>query len=117
MTHNDIYWANTDRTAKRLALVRAAAETAVRLDPDLAEGHLALGFYYYWGLRDYDRALAEFSAALERQPRKRRDTFGARRLAASSGALCRGGGELRARGRARPALAGPGVQRRHHVRR
>ena len=68
MTHNGIYWANTDRTAKRLALVRAAAETAVRLDPDLAEGHLALGFYYYWGLRDYGRALGEFSTALERQP-------------------------------------------------
>ena len=67
-THADIYWANTDRTAKRLALVRAAAETAVRLDPDLPEGHLALGYYYYWGLRDYGRALAEFSAALERQP-------------------------------------------------
>jgi serine/threonine-protein kinase len=31
-THADIYWANTDRTAKRLSLVRAAAETAVRLD-------------------------------------------------------------------------------------
>ena len=34
--HGDIYWANTDRTAKRLALMRDAAETAVRLDPDLA---------------------------------------------------------------------------------
>ena len=68
MTHNSIYWGNTDRTAKRLALVRAAAETAVRLNPDLAEGHLALGFYYYWGLRDYGRALSEFSTALERQP-------------------------------------------------
>jgi len=67
-THADIYWANTDRTAKRLALVRAAAETAVRLDPELPEAHLALGFYYYWGFHDYDRALAEFSAAIERQP-------------------------------------------------
>ena len=67
-THADIYWANTDRTAKRLALVRAAAETAVRLDPELPEAHLALGFYYYWGFHDYERALAEFSAAIERQP-------------------------------------------------
>ena len=67
-THGDIYWASTDRTAKRLALMRAAAETAVRLDPDLPEAHLALGHYYYWGLRDYGRALEEFSTALKLQP-------------------------------------------------
>ena len=67
-THGAIYWANTDRTAKRLTLMREAAETAIRLDPDLPEGHLALGYYYYRALRDYDRALAEFSAALHRQP-------------------------------------------------
>ena len=67
-THADIYWANTDRTAKRLALVRTAAETAVRLDPELPEAHIALGYYYFWGLRDFGRALAELSAAAERQP-------------------------------------------------
>jgi len=67
-THGNIYWASVDRTAKRLALMRDAAETAVRLDPDLAEGHLALGYYYYRGRRDYDRALREFAAGLERQP-------------------------------------------------
>jgi serine/threonine-protein kinase len=67
-THANIYWANTDRTSKRLALVRAAADSALRIDPDLPEGHFALGLYYYWGFRDYDRALPEFSAAIERQP-------------------------------------------------
>jgi serine/threonine-protein kinase len=68
LTHGDIYWSNIDRTAERLALMRAAAEKSVRLAPDLPEAHLALGFYYYRGLRDYDRALAEFSAGLQRQP-------------------------------------------------
>ena len=67
-THGEIYWANTDRTAKRLSLMRAAAETAVRLDPTLPEAHLVLGYYYYRGLRDYDRALAEFAVGLQRQP-------------------------------------------------
>ena len=66
--HGDIYWANTDRTAKRLALMQAAAETAVRLDPDLPEAHLAMSYYYFWGLRDYDRSLGELSAAAEGQP-------------------------------------------------
>ena len=67
-THGEIYWANTDRTAQRLALMRAAAETAIRLDPGLPEAHLSLGYYYYRGVRNYNRALAEFAAGLERRP-------------------------------------------------
>jgi TolB-like protein/Flp pilus assembly protein TadD len=42
---------------------RFAADEALRLQPDLPEGHLALGFSYYYGDRDYDRALAEFEIA------------------------------------------------------
>ena len=68
LIHGDVYWSNVDRTAKRLALMRTAAEKAVQLAPDLPMAHLALGFYYYRGLRDYDRALAEFSAGLQQQP-------------------------------------------------
>jgi serine/threonine-protein kinase len=68
LTHGDVYWSNIDRTARRLALMRPAAEKAVQLAPDLPEAHLALGMYYYRGLRDYDRALAQFSAGLRRQP-------------------------------------------------
>ena len=39
------------------------ANEALRLKPDLPEGHLALGFFYYYGDRDYERALAEFEIA------------------------------------------------------
>ncbi len=42
---------------------RAAANQALRLQPDLPEAHLALGFSYYYGDRDYERALAEFEIA------------------------------------------------------
>ncbi len=42
---------------------RAAANEALRLQPDLPEAHLALGFSYYYGDRDYERALAEFDVA------------------------------------------------------
>jgi TolB-like protein/Flp pilus assembly protein TadD len=42
---------------------RLNADEALRLQPDLAEGHLALGFSYYYGDRDYERALAEFEIA------------------------------------------------------
>jgi DNA-binding SARP family transcriptional activator len=53
-------WARHDRTEARMAQVRANAETAIRLAPELPEARLALGYFYYRGLRDYDRARAEF---------------------------------------------------------
>ncbi len=42
---------------------RLNADEALRLQPDLPEGRLALGFSYYYGDRDYERALAEFETA------------------------------------------------------
>src|SRR5438046_5518922 len=36
---------------------RLNAEESLRLQPNLPEGHLALGFSYYYGDRDYERAL------------------------------------------------------------
>jgi tetratricopeptide (TPR) repeat protein len=57
-----IYY-SLDPTPARLAKARAAAGEAMRLQPNLAESHLALGYTYYYGERDYDRALAEFEIA------------------------------------------------------
>jgi TolB-like protein/Tfp pilus assembly protein PilF len=42
---------------------RAEAELALRLQPNLAEAHLALGQCDYWMEQDYDRALQEFATA------------------------------------------------------
>lgn len=42
---------------------RTAAETALRLQPNLAEGHFALGQCIYWIDANYDGALAEFNVA------------------------------------------------------
>src|SRR6266567_1496974 len=47
---------------------RAEAELAFRLQPNLAEAHLALGQCDYWLDQDYERALAEFGAAAELAP-------------------------------------------------
>jgi TolB-like protein/Flp pilus assembly protein TadD len=52
-----------DPIAARREKARFAADEALRLQPDLPEGHLALGFSYYYGDRDYERALAEFEIA------------------------------------------------------
>lgn len=49
--------------ASRAQKARTAANEAVRLQPDLAETHLALGYVHYYVERDYDRALSEFAIA------------------------------------------------------
>src|SRR6266849_3952798 len=52
-----------DPLPARREKARSAANEALRLQPDLPEAHLALGFSYYYGDRDYERALAEFEIA------------------------------------------------------
>jgi TolB-like protein/Tfp pilus assembly protein PilF len=52
-----------DPIPARREKARFAADEALRLQPNLPEGHLALGFSYYYGDRDYERALAEFEIA------------------------------------------------------
>src|SRR5712692_11650078 len=44
-------------TPVRREKARSNANESLRLQPDLPEGHLALGFSYYYGDRDYERAL------------------------------------------------------------
>ena len=53
----------SERTGERLAKARAAADSALRLQPHLPEAHLALGQIHYWGELDYDAALREFRTA------------------------------------------------------
>jgi TolB-like protein/Flp pilus assembly protein TadD len=50
-------------TPARREKARLNANESLRLQPNLPEGHLALGFSYYYGDRDYERALAEFEIA------------------------------------------------------
>jgi len=50
-------------TQARREKARLNADESLRLQPNLPEGRLALGFSYYYGDRDYERALAEFEIA------------------------------------------------------
>jgi TolB-like protein len=59
---------STNPTAGWRDKARLHADEALRLQPDLPEGHLALGYSYYYGDRDYERALAEFEVAKEGLP-------------------------------------------------
>jgi TolB-like protein/Flp pilus assembly protein TadD len=50
------------------ARARSAAETAIRLWPDEAEGHVALGWYHLWSAHDAAAALGAFEQAQRVQP-------------------------------------------------
>jgi TolB-like protein/Tfp pilus assembly protein PilF len=57
-----------DPTPARKEKARAAAVEALRLQPNLPEAHLAMGFYYYYCERDYQGALNEFAIAKQSLP-------------------------------------------------
>jgi serine/threonine-protein kinase len=57
------YWLGIDPSPARLAAAKDAADHALALDPNLPETHLALGYYRYYGQRDYTGGLAEFQQA------------------------------------------------------
>jgi len=49
-------------------MAKHAVDKALQLEPDLPETHVALGYYYYHGYLDYERALDHFSIARKIQP-------------------------------------------------
>jgi TolB-like protein/Flp pilus assembly protein TadD len=61
--HDLIYFLNFDHTETRLALAETCVRAAVRLQPDAGETNLAQAIHFYWGYRNYDRALEELAKA------------------------------------------------------
>ncbi|MCH8837503.1 MAG: hypothetical protein IIA60_06830 [Candidatus Marinimicrobia bacterium] len=68
LNHLRIYWYGYDRTSQRLAMAWEAVDKALRLKPDDPVVRVANGYYYYWGSRDYARALEEFYFAQRVEP-------------------------------------------------
>ncbi len=68
VTHSSMYWFFYDRSKARLRMAKEAGEKALALNPDLSDARAAMGWYYYQGLLDYDRALEQFALALKYQP-------------------------------------------------
>jgi serine/threonine-protein kinase len=66
--HSRLVHYGFDRSEERLAMARSAVDHAFALEPELAEAYLALGYYYYWGYRDYNSALDALDVARERAP-------------------------------------------------
>jgi serine/threonine-protein kinase len=66
--HSLMFHFRYDRSPQRLASANAAAQRAHEIDADLPEGHRARGYYYYWGQRNFELALSEFSLAAYGRP-------------------------------------------------
>jgi TolB-like protein/Tfp pilus assembly protein PilF len=62
------HWLTNPISEPELLETGRMARQALTLAPDLAEAHVALGLFHYYGFREYELALAEFERALELQP-------------------------------------------------
>jgi TolB-like protein len=62
------HWLTDPLTDAEVLEAGKLARQSLELAPDLAEGHIAVGLFHYYGFRQYDQALAEFQRALQLQP-------------------------------------------------
>jgi TolB-like protein/class 3 adenylate cyclase len=58
----------TRMSGPELAEVKSIADRAMAIAPNLAEAHIAMGHFYYYGKQQFEDALKEFGRALELQP-------------------------------------------------
>ncbi|MEE9190835.1 MAG: protein kinase [Candidatus Neomarinimicrobiota bacterium] len=68
IAHLRVYWFFSQLPKEHLQGAKLALDQAKKLDPNHSSVHLAEGFYYYHGFRDYDNALEKFYLALKRYP-------------------------------------------------
>jgi TolB-like protein/DNA-binding winged helix-turn-helix (wHTH) protein/Flp pilus assembly protein TadD len=61
--HARLYHTGADRSEQRLRMAKLAAERALELAPADPRVHLAVAFYHYWGLSDYEGALEHLTFA------------------------------------------------------
>jgi serine/threonine protein kinase/Flp pilus assembly protein TadD len=66
--HSRMHFFGADQTQERLKKAREAVDKALELRPDLPDTQIALAFYHYWGLLDYDKALEIFDSVRKAQP-------------------------------------------------
>ncbi len=54
-----LFWFYYDPSNDKLEKSKEYIDRAFKIDPDLPQAHLALGYYYYWGFLNYSKALEE----------------------------------------------------------
>jgi tetratricopeptide (TPR) repeat protein len=68
LQHCRMYWHAWDQTEGRRTNAKEAIDKAISLEPDDPLVRAANGYYYYYCMRDYARALKEFSRARQSEP-------------------------------------------------
>jgi len=66
--HSQMIFNAIDTSAVRVSKAQVAIDTARRLNPDHPDVITALGTFYYYGLRDYPRALEQFERIARQWP-------------------------------------------------
>jgi TolB-like protein len=66
--HSELYWFGYERRRERVDRAKAEAETALRINPELGDAHVALAYYHYYGSREYALARKEIALALRATP-------------------------------------------------
>jgi len=61
--HSALYFHGHDRTEDRLSKAKMTVDRALKLQPELPDAHLALGYFHYWCGQEFDQALREFAIA------------------------------------------------------
>jgi DNA-binding winged helix-turn-helix (wHTH) protein/TolB-like protein/Flp pilus assembly protein TadD len=61
--HSRLFHNGVDRSEQRATMAKRAAERALELAPADPRVHLAVAFYYYWVLNDYQKALEHLTLA------------------------------------------------------
>jgi TolB-like protein len=62
------HWNISPLTSPELEEAKSIIDHSLALAPNSPEAHFALGFFFYYGRRQYENALTEFNRALELQP-------------------------------------------------
>jgi len=62
------HWFVSPLAPAELHEVKSLIDRALALAPNSPEAHFALGLFFYWGHRQYEKALVEFNRTLELQP-------------------------------------------------
>jgi TolB-like protein/cytochrome c-type biogenesis protein CcmH/NrfG len=62
------HWLTDPLTEAEVIDAGQMAKQSLTLAPDLAEAHIAVGLFHYYGFREYEPALTEFQRALQLQP-------------------------------------------------
>lgn len=66
--HLMVYWYHDQIPIEHFQSAKLALNKAQDIDPNHSSVHIAEGYYYYYGYRDYDKALAKFQLALRKYP-------------------------------------------------